>query len=418
MLGGLLIVLQNMTTFLRAQWANPSNILDLLLLVGGDTITVALAQLSGSKWPTPAVFSFGWIAYAFKQTAMVFGYNRLLVHTDVPSTVINGRTGYARSNSSWILGRLLRDFENGHWMSDNIRKELPSMLIRENKPKAGLCISLFKATSDKDEPKDLTVLAKGGEPAIEPQLDLLWIAGYVVALLQLGIAAIPWGMWGEWEVFAVTVMGTALSFWAGSIPQWRKERWRCRRVTKDSTYILTRGNGSQHALVIFAERGSLNFEDLAAATETIDVSSWTKLLSLCQLFCWIALLVTVDGLESHTWFLIAIGGIGMLYTILATAIPRKPSSWGIQLESMKERPCIVNDKVMLALIELEKAHPGVGLAAQKIYFPNSMSKDEEAFWAKAREYFDSKYPNIGSSRVNKEALSGVQTLEKRKEEAT
>ena len=38
---------------LRSQWANPSNILDLLLLVGGDIIAIALAQLTGSHWYRP-----------------------------------------------------------------------------------------------------------------------------------------------------------------------------------------------------------------------------------------------------------------------------------------------------------------------------------------------------------------------------
>lgn len=401
---------------LRDQWANPSNILDLLLLVGSDTITVALAQLTGSKWPTPMVFSFGWIAYAFKQTALLFGHNRLLAYNDLPSIVINGRTGYVRDNSSWILGRLLRDFENGHWMDEKIRAELQAMLTRESKPKAGLCISLFTATSNKDMPDDQTQLDKDGEPAVEPQLDMLWKAGYLIAILQLAIAAIPWGIWGEWQVFLVTGVGTVLAFSVGSLQQWRNERWRCRRITGSATYILTRGNGSQHALVIFAERGSLNFEDLAAATESTKVSLWTKMLSLFQLLCWIALLVVVDGIDNHTWFLIAIGGIGMLYAIFVTAVPRKPASWGIQLEAIKTKPCIASHKVMLALLELEKDYPGTGLAILPVYFPGSISKDEKAYWAKAREYLDFKHPNTGSSSVNKQALSNIQFLEKRQED--
>ncbi len=40
------------TSRLRSQWVNPGNILDLLLLVGGDVIAIALPQLSGSRWPT------------------------------------------------------------------------------------------------------------------------------------------------------------------------------------------------------------------------------------------------------------------------------------------------------------------------------------------------------------------------------
>ena len=403
---------------LRSQWANPKNILDLLLLVGGDIIAIALAQLTGSHWywPTPVVFSFGWVAYAFKQIATIFGHSRLLTPTDVPSVVINGRSGYARSNSSWILGRLLRDFENGYWMDRGIRAELQKMLDSEGKPKAGLCISLFNATSDKDIPESVTELEKGGEPATEPKRDALWKLGYLVAFLQLSIAAIPWAMWREWEVFVVTAAGTILSFLAGSVGQWRRERWCCRRLSGNGTYVITRGNGAQHALLIFAKRGSLNFEDLATSIEAIDMPVWTKLVALGQLILWIALLITVDGLESQTWFLIWIGGLGMLYTTFVALAPRKPESWGIKLDPVEERPCIISHKVMLALIELEKAYPGVGLATLGTFFPGSMSQDEEAFWNKARIYFKLRYPNEGSQSVNREASSSIKILNQQIEE--
>ena len=120
------------------------------------------------------VFSFGWVAYAFRQIATIFGHSCLLMPTDVPSVVIKGRSGYARSNSSWILGRLPRDFENGCWMDGGICAELQKMLNIEGKPKAGLCISLFNATSDKDIPESVTEFEKGGEPATEPKRDTVF----------------------------------------------------------------------------------------------------------------------------------------------------------------------------------------------------------------------------------------------------
>ena len=403
---------------LRAQWINPSNILDLLLLVGGDLITVALAQLTGSHWywPTPVVFSFGWVAYAFKQTTLVFGHNRLLIPTDVPSLAINGRSGYHRTNSSWILGRLLRDYENGSWGAPQVHKDLHEMLKGEGKPKSGLCISLFNATSDKPIPAAPNELEKGGEPATEPKLDWWWISSYIVAFMQFGIAAIPWGIWGEWEIFMVTAFGTLLSFSAGSFQQWRRERWSCRRVNeKGGTYILTRGNGAQHALLIVAKQGSLNLEDLAASTEEIQLSISARVMALIQLVLWIALLVTVDGLENHTWFLIAVGALGMFQTALVSAAPRTPESWGIKLEPMLDsttkKPYIMDAKVMPALFELEKAYPGVGLAALPIFFPGSKSPSEEAFWDQARAYLKVKHPNMGSSKVNQQALSGKTMLE-------
>lgn len=55
---------------------------------------------------------------------------------------INGRTGYVRDNSSWIIGRIVRDFKS--WMDDSkpqgrIRTHLSSMLHQrweEDKRKA------------------------------------------------------------------------------------------------------------------------------------------------------------------------------------------------------------------------------------------------------------------------------------------
>lgn len=35
---------------------------------------------------------------------------------DCPCNVINGSTGYVRDNSSWIIGRIVPDFES--WMDD------------------------------------------------------------------------------------------------------------------------------------------------------------------------------------------------------------------------------------------------------------------------------------------------------------
>ena len=48
---------------LQQQWQSPSDILSVLLILGPDVIQRALAQLAGSRL-TPAVFSFGWVAYA------------------------------------------------------------------------------------------------------------------------------------------------------------------------------------------------------------------------------------------------------------------------------------------------------------------------------------------------------------------
>lgn len=61
--------------------------------------------------------------------------------------------------------------------------------------------------------------------------DIYWFSGYIVALVQLGIALIPAFIWDEWDAFLITCIGTALAFITGLLPQWRRERWACRMPT-------------------------------------------------------------------------------------------------------------------------------------------------------------------------------------------
>lgn len=227
----------------KAQWTNPSNILDLLLLVGGDVVRVALAQLSGSNWLTPVPFSFGWVSYSFSALASAFGDKKLMPPPDIESIVINGDTGYVRNNQSWLLGRLLRDFEEGHWMNPENKKDLSAMLWnmqsgdtrsssspRELTPKAGLRISVYEA--------DPSLQARRIVPGV-----LFWL-GYGVALIQLIIASLPLIIWrsGDYSALAITSGGTCLAL-MGNLRQWRSERYSCRSRSK-KTFVLTRGNGA------------------------------------------------------------------------------------------------------------------------------------------------------------------------------
>jgi hypothetical protein len=136
---------------IQAQWINPGNILDILLLVGGDVVRVAWAQFSGSYWLTPVPFSFGWVAYSFSAFVSTIGDKKLMPRPDVLSIVINANSGYVRNNQSWVLGRLLRDLEDGHWMDPEIKIKLHAMsnpspsLPPKPRKKAGLCISVYEA---------------------------------------------------------------------------------------------------------------------------------------------------------------------------------------------------------------------------------------------------------------------------------
>ncbi|CAM6003689.1 unnamed protein product [Sphagnum balticum] len=124
---------QNLATdsLLSSQWHNPADILSVLLIIGGDVIQKAIAQLSGD-YLVPVAFSFGWVAYSFSTLMSIVGDGRLMPLPDYPAKVINAGSGYSRENRSWILGRLLRDFELP--LNDDI----------------GLHITVFQADKEKE----------------------------------------------------------------------------------------------------------------------------------------------------------------------------------------------------------------------------------------------------------------------------
>ncbi|XXH00162.1 hypothetical protein Hte_006504 [Hypoxylon texense] len=106
----------------RIQWINPGDILSLLLLIGGDIVQKAIAQLVGHGIRlygsrnlglsiAPVAFSFGWAAYVFSNLLSAVGEMRLMPTSDYPSVLVNCSNGFVRENQSWVLGRLLRDHE-------------------------------------------------------------------------------------------------------------------------------------------------------------------------------------------------------------------------------------------------------------------------------------------------------------------
>ena len=365
-----------------SQWADPSDILSLLLLVGGDVIQRAIAQLSGDpRMPTPVVFSFGWVAYTFTALLSAVGDNRLMPSApDLQSVVINAKNGFVRTNKSWILGRVLRDYEK-YWIPAEAKRKLDLMLHKANRPKAGLCVSIFEADPSKT--------------AGRPSRDLLWVVGYLVAIVQLVVAAIPWIIWNEWETFAVTAAGTILAFVSASLPQWSVERWACRRRST-KTVCLTEGNGAQHVLVIIGGSHGLDLEDLAGNTGDGNLPKMTRPILVILTMFWVGLLITVSGIHVHTWFLIAVGGLGMIYTILVAGAPRRPEAFGVFL---KFKAVYAELRAMEALKAVEQVYPGVGRSMLPTFFPGELDKEEVAYWAKMRGIQEKEAAHKTHSRV-------------------
>jgi len=110
----------------------------------------------------------------------------------------------------------------------------------------------------------------------------------------------------------------------------------------------------------------LNPDDSASAAAGTYASVFTSSCICTFTALWVVLLIAVDGIRENTWFLIAVGGIGSLYTAIASAAPRKPKNFGIPLTYCKL--CFSSDKVMIALIEAEIYQAGLGRSMLEPFF--------------------------------------------------
>ncbi|KAL8835891.1 MAG: hypothetical protein Q9176_006664 [Flavoplaca citrina] len=323
------------------QWRNPTDVLSILLVVGGDVVQKALAQLSGGRL-VPVAFSFGWVTYSLGALLSAVGDCRLMPSTpDCPSILVNTEAGYSRTNTSWMLGRILRDLEQ-----------------RTPQGTHGLCITIYRAM-----PTTGTV-----------RHDWVWYSGFVVITLQLAVAAIPWAWRGNWLILLATACGTLLALSGGALPQWRAEKWAC-RPNSPETYCLLRGNGHQQVIVIESAGMGLNLEDLASSR--VPGLPFHRLLTTILAALWTVFLVTVAGLREDTWYLLAVGCMGMVQNIVAAGAARDPSVFGMAL---KHIGVVKGNKVMQVLMQTEELHPRVGASLVPILFPGRLRESERAFW--------------------------------------
>ncbi|KAI9653454.1 MAG: hypothetical protein M1831_006002 [Alyxoria varia] len=449
----------------REQWTQPGDVFSVLLLLGGDVVNRALAQLAGSRgWKgrvVPVGFSFGWVAYATAALVSSVGEGKLMPPgPDCSSIVINAHNGYVRQNSSWMVGRIIRDFE--YWMGQKTKQALDEILrerwerdkeekrkdalrslteqrimgkstgsgsdadwngantkgrpthstFQLNSPdvakggirrwldhragtasipqleeqqqhqivdqivekqvpyptRASLCISIYRSVSDPS-----TSRTPG-----HPKPDLVYYSGFLIALLQLGISAIPLGLTGDWNILLVTTFGILFSLATGSLPQWRKEKFAC-RTSATKNVILTRGNGAQHAILVKGCGVGIDFEDLAAAdTNAFSTASITTRVSLVLLAAlWVFLLISAAGLSDNTWFLLAVGGIGILQNAAVAGFPRRPGAFGVHLEF---EDVVCKQNVMGSLMEIERRVPRAGRSMLGVLFPGKLFPREEKEW--------------------------------------
>ncbi len=310
------------------------------------------------------------------------GDNKLMPPPDTACLVINAESGYVRNNSSWLLSRVVRDYDD--WKHENVTKHLKSMLdkrdtVDRNQANAkepgsgatlryptrtGLGVAVYKAEE-----------ARAGVPGH----DLVYWLGFGTCILQLGIAVTPCGIYGDWAILQITVVGMLLSFLTGSLPQWKREKWACRNKCNRDV-ILTKGNGSQHAILILGQGKGFDLEDLAAGqidTDLLPKKATSFILQVLTVL-WICLLITAAGIKQNTWFLLAIGAVGSAQNVFAAGKKRTPAAYGMSLTLVE---VVGLPKVMDTLFEVEKRYPSAGSSMVNTFFPGGkLTENEKMQW--------------------------------------
>lgn len=312
---------------------------------------------------------------------------------DTPCTIINGKNGYTRDNGSFVLGRVMRDLE--YWADPEVlakKEEVIDAAWKFESSRAG-----------KDEhvprPRQAGLIVAFYMPSTTREagiagMDRAWWSGVVACVIQLGIAAIPCGLYGDWSVLLITAAATLLCLATGMLKQWRTEKWACRRMGKRDArpFILTRGNGAQYAIAILSnEQSGLNLEDLATGFANLDPPSITLFSRFAMLalgVLWVALLITSSAITRSAWFLIAVGGLGMLQNIYVAGWHRKPEALGLPLEY---KGVVGYPKVIDTLHDVERKYEKLGNSMVPTFFPGDLwPKEVEEFDKIAKEWKEKK----------------------------
>jgi hypothetical protein len=199
----------------------------------------------------------GWVSYATAAINTAVGENKLMPPADTSCKVINVENQQSRGNGSWVLGRAMRDFE--YWMDKPVRDKVAEV------KKSKFQFDVDQAKKRGEDPDKVEYPAHAGlvvsfwkfdvekkDQLQRPGRDLLFWSGIAVTIVQLGVAAIPFGVYGNWGVFVVTVGATILCLTTGFWKQWGREKWACRQIPpgKKKTFIMVSAELDSATLIL------------------------------------------------------------------------------------------------------------------------------------------------------------------------
>ncbi|KAM7194863.1 hypothetical protein V8F33_007061 [Rhypophila sp. PSN 637] len=418
----------NTVSSLMAQWANPTDVSTILMVIGGDVVQKALAQGTGKLY-TPVCFSFGCVAYTFTALVGIMGDGRLLPTPDYPVKVFNLKSGYCKENRNWVLGRILRDLET------QVVKELPGP-DDETAGSYGIQISVWEALDNHNRPTQFS-------------WGRLHCISLAITLVQFVIAAVPAlpVVGGDWSVLFITAVGTVLIQAIGILPQWVAEKLPNRQRAA-RTYALTTGNGSRDIVVIIGGGKCLDLEEMANAESPRKAGVWlkfrqhilsrrrqtvtaagnppptaapsrqtikvrqfsasrrvesdssmgssshqqrqgrfvagfpfgfwlTRVVVIVTSVLSLLLLINLAVPKDYGWFILLIGGIGMFQNgvLAGRELP-------LEARNLPLRRCEVlrARKVMDGIMDFDSAYPGFGACLLREFFPGPLYEAEERWW--------------------------------------
>ncbi|EMD31543.1 hypothetical protein CERSUDRAFT_127282 [Gelatoporia subvermispora B] len=283
------------------------------MIIGGDVVQRAIAQLAGSG-PRPLIFapvafSFGWVSYALSAILSAVGDGRLLPDPEVDAILVNAHDGCTHDIKSWPLSRLIRDHHPEEAQKELVRRNThnknsppPSTVpppaqntspsdsrlrgrqavepnARDDERSCQRLLSADpkhvqhtssqtpqaqseqerkrvqdKKSEQKKSPGGLHITfynTASTKRIGDPSRDWVYYTSLLVILFQLVISAIPGILHGNWMILIITGGGTLLALAGGLLPQWQTEKWMARPThKKEETVCLTKGNGSDSVLVI------------------------------------------------------------------------------------------------------------------------------------------------------------------------
>lgn len=113
----------------------------------------------------------------------------------------------------------------------------------------------------------------------------------------------------------------------------------------------------------------------------------TQVACLTLATVWILLLITVAGLKENAWYLLIIGGLGMIQNMMVAGATRRTDTTGIHLEVVKT---FEDGKVMDALMDLESEYENVGKSLLEEFFPGKLRPEELNWWNGNKSMYEDK----------------------------